>query len=152
MPDTGYFNDDGLQDILNTWLGLSGAARYQLIQSGKVRLFTNNVSVSNATVLGDLTECTSILVPGYAPVSISPANWGAVTIGSHLAQSVATGSFNFTCSGGGTSTSVYGGYITDSTNTYLLSCWNFSAGPYTLINPGDEVKTTPTMTDQSLNT
>lgn len=151
MADTLFVNDDGIQDILNTWLGLSSAPRYQLIQSGYVRLFTNNVTVSKATILSNLTQCTSGLVPGYAPVLLSGASWGTVGVTSHLASSAAAAAFTFTCTGGGTSTQVYGGYITDSSNTYLLACWNFSAGPYTLFNNGDEVECTPTMTEQSLN-
>jgi hypothetical protein len=151
MADTLYVNDDGIQDILNTWLGLSGAARYQLIQTGKVRLFRNNVTVSKATVFANLTEVTSGLVPGYAPITLSGASWGTTSVTSHLASSIAAAAFTFTCTGGGTSTLVYGGYITDSTNTYLLCCWNFASGPYTMFNNGDEIECTPTMTEQSLN-
>lgn len=144
MADTIYICDAGATDKLNGWLGRSAS----LASTGKVRLYSNSVALSKATALGALTETS---FPGYAAISISGASWAAPTVSSHLASSSPTSPFTFTCSGGGSPQTVYGAYITDASNTVLLACWTFASGPYTLTNSGDNVQTSPVMTEQSLN-
>ena len=144
MADTIYLQDSGSTDALNAWLGISASK----MSTGNLHLFQNNVTISDSTTLGGLTEAT---FSGYAAIALSGATWGAVTVTAHVASSVAVASQNFTHNSGGTANTIYGAYITDSTNAVLLAAWNFASGPYVMANNGDEIKTTPTITDQSLN-
>jgi hypothetical protein len=88
----------------------------RLNASGKYyfRLYTNNVTVSTSTVLGDFTEAT---FTGYAAVQGSAVSWSAAALTGHVAFSNA-GNMTFTNSSGSPVT-VYGIFVTDSGKTKL---------------------------------
>lgn len=90
-----------------------------------LRLFSNNVTISDSTVFSDLTECS---FAGYA--AVSPA-WPAPSLTAGVAGTLSP-SATFTYSGG-TSTTIYGAYITDSGNTKLYGACNFS--PAVVLTP-----------------
>ena len=144
MASTIYIVDLGVKDVLNGWLGISTS----LLSAGVLHLYSNNYSPSDSTVIGDLTEAT---FPGYAGNALTGASWNAVTVTSHIASTQLTAASTFRRGTGGSPQTIYGAYITDSTNTYLLAAWEFASGPYTLTNPGDAISTTPQLTSQSLN-
>jgi len=91
----------------------------------KVRLFSNNHAFDHATVLGDLTECAFTGYSAAAPTWTTPALVGVVptTIPSPTGVT-------FTYAGGSTTT-VYGFYLTDSGGTKLYGGSTFPA-PVTL--------------------
>lgn len=91
----------------------------------KVRLFQNNVTVGASTVLSDLTECTFTGYAAAAPTWTTPALSGGVPTTTPSPAGV-----GFTYSGGST-TVVYGMYLTDSAGTKLYGATTFSS-PVTL--------------------
>jgi hypothetical protein len=142
LLDTIFINSGGCQDALTGWSG--GASK---LSAGRLRLFQNNVTVSDATVLSGLTECTAT---GYAAVNLTSASWNAPTFSSPTASMTPVAAFSFTTANASPVT-VYGAYITDSTNTTLLACWNFPAGGFTLPAGGGTITCSPTLTQKSLN-
>lgn len=90
-----------------------------------LRLYKNDPSISDSTVLGGLTECTEA---GYAPVTLYSISW---TISQDM-SGVTTAlysemPFNFT-----TGATVYGYYITSAVGGNLLWVERFSGAPYQL--------------------
>ncbi len=144
MASTMYIVDAGVTDVLNAWLGISTSK----MATGKVRLFSTSVALSDSTVIGDLTEAT---FPGYAAVALTGGSWNAVTVTSHVASTSLTSPASFVYGTPGSPQTIYGAYITDSGNTTLLACWTFASGPYTVQNAGDTINTTPTITAASVN-
>jgi len=144
MSDTMYVNDDGAKTVLEAQLGIAASK----FATGNLHLFSNNITVSDSTLLSAFTEAA---FPGYAAIAIGSGDWNAVTVATHVANTTPTAAFSFVCTGGGPSESEYGWYWTDSTDTYLLACCNFASGPYVMLNNGDTINCTPTMTEQSVN-
>lgn len=86
----------------------------------KLRLFSNNVVVGPTTVLSDLTQAS---FAGYS--AASPA-WGAPALVGTTAQIVPSPTnVDFSYSGGSTTT-VYGAYLTDAANTALFGATTFT--------------------------
>jgi hypothetical protein len=100
-----------------------------------LRLFTNNASLSEATVAGDLTELSG---NGYAAQALTGASWtvteGDPTVAQHPQMT-------FTASGGGWG-NVYGYYITNASGA-LIWAELFSGGPIPISNAGETIKITP---------
>jgi hypothetical protein len=144
MADTLYINDDGIKACLDSITGSAATP----IGAGKLRLFKNNIAVSKATVLANLTEAT---FAGYAAITLASVNWAAATVSGHLATSVDGVPHVFTRSTTGAGETEYGWYITDAGNTKLYACALFSTGPFTVTNSGDTITVNLTLTDQSLN-
>lgn len=101
-------------------------------------LFSNNVTPTNATVLGDLTEMSG---GGYSSVTLTGASW-TVTPGSPSLASYAEQVFAFS-SVPGTPT-VYGYAI--KSGTTLIAVERLPSAPFTVASAGDEVKITPQIT------
>lgn len=93
------------------------------LSSMKLRLFSNNHTVTDATILSDLTECSFTGYAAQSPSWTTPANVA------NVAQTQ-SGTRTFTYSGGSTTT-VYGYYLTDSGGTVLLGAETFTS-PVTL--------------------
>jgi hypothetical protein len=103
-----------------------------------VHLFTNDLTPTKDNVLGDFTELTNVIVPGYAK---STANWFAGVPfrrpdgGWESPSSLADPHFHST----GTipvPTVVYGFFLTDSTDAILLGSGRFDV-PFTFFSNGD---------------
>lgn len=130
VPDVGERN---LLTLLIA--GIAGAG-------AKVKLFSNNFTVIDATVLGDFTEAT---YTGYAAQTLA----GGAVAGSNTAGR-ATASWtqqSYTCTGGSSQT-IYGYYIVDSTGAILYFAENF-ATPVVLSNGGAPLLLTPRLTNKS---
>lgn len=110
----------------------------------KLHLYSNNVTPTTASVLGDFTECT---FAGYAAQSI--VNWTAPSITSHVAT-IGADPLTFTRSTTGTSQNVYGYYVTDAASAVLYWAELDPSGPKVVTNAGDSITITPQITDQSL--
>jgi len=108
---TMTISKEGLQDILGTSSNSVTQADYVF------RALGNNVTITEATILSDLTEATNI-----GNKTLTGANWTQ----SYTTKGVNTytEAFSLTATG---ATTVYGGYITNSANTVLISGGNFSA-------------------------
>lgn len=112
--------------------------------SVRIRLYKNNLTPDEDTVYGDMTECD---FSGYAQVTPS---FGAASVVSHKGKIVDSAARNFTHNGGGTSNTVYGYYVVDSTGTRLLWVERF-ASPITMANSGDQIQLTAAFTANSEN-
>ena len=104
----------------------------------RIHLYTNNITPAEDTVLIDLTEATE---SGYAPIALPNAGWTVST-----ASDITTGvhsqvTFSFT-----ENATLYGYYITDSTDTNLLWLESFDTGPFVLGSGGGNVRVTPRAT------
>lgn len=102
----GIWADQGVQDELDAMKGNSP------LSTAKLRLYKNNVTPTNATVLADLTEAD---FSGYAAQTLV---WGASSITAHIAEAAAA-TLSFTISSG--TQNIYGWYVTNSAGTRLLS-------------------------------
>lgn len=104
-----------------------------------IKLFSNNLTPNNNTVLADVTEVE--ISTGYAPIVLLGDNWGVSTNGA-----VTTATYNdYVTFNFSTETTVYGIYITNSDDE-LLWIERFAVAPY--IYPGTsagELRVTPTI-------
>jgi len=110
------------------------------LQNCKVRLFTNNYTPVDGTVLGDLTEA---IFAGYVAQTI--ANWTTATTVSAKAQTQATVSF---LNSSGSPKDVYGYYLTNAGGSVLLGAERFSAPPISIAD-GNNLVVTVTFTVNS---
>lgn len=104
----------------------------------KLRLFENNYTPVEASVVGDFTEAT---FSGYAAITLTGASWTLTTADPAVADYAQQ---TFTASAAGNS--VYGYYVTNNAGTVLMWAERFTDGPYTITGNGDVVKVTPTFT------
>lgn len=107
-------------------------------QNGVLRLFVSNTTPSDTDTAGTYTEAT---FPGYAAITLTGASWGAASAGTITYGSQQT----FSCTGGGASESVYGYYITQASSGILMWSERDASAPFTVVNSGDQVKLTPTI-------
>ena len=103
------------------------------IDERKLKLYVNDATITTATVVGDLTECTT---SGYAAYALPGASW---TVSWSTDKSIA----NFTVDNTITfaaGVTVYGAYITNAAGTILIGAADFGAGK--TFASGDELKFT----------
>jgi hypothetical protein len=133
------FPDAQVKEII---LGLE--ADLNLYPAGFVmRLYTNNVTPTPQTVLGDLTQALNADIPGYAAVAIT---WDGTPSRSPDGSWIDYGTdapFIATGAGSGANT-VYGWYLTDAANTVLLGAQLLPA-PFTFTLPGDGFRVEPSI-------
>lgn len=140
---TFYVTNPGEAFLLEAAVGKTNVAT-----GFKLKLFKNNVIVSRATVLGDLTEAT---FGGYTAggIGLLVGTWAAATAGSGSGialsekASIAYAQQSWTWSSG--SETIYGFYITDNGGTVLIGVENFSASKL-MSASGDSIKITPILT------
>lgn len=101
----------------------------------KLKLYTNNVTPGEATILSDLTESTGT---GYAAITFTGASW-TVTGG---VASYAEQTFTYT----GAEATVYGYYITNNAGDELIAAELFSDGPYVIPAGGGTINVTASLT------
>lgn len=103
-----------------------------------LKLFSSNTTPAESDVAGTYTEAT---FSGYTAITLTGASWGAASGGS-----IAYAQQTFTHNGGGTSNSIYGYFVIQTTSGTLVYSERDGAAPFTLANNGDNVKITPTIT------
>lgn len=103
-----------------------------------LRLYSNNVTPSEADVAGTYTEVTG---GGYASVTLVPANWG-ITPGDPTQALHPEIIFTFTGSIG----NVYGYFLTQVTSGDLMWAERFTNGPFNITTNGDQIKVTLSIT------
>jgi hypothetical protein len=127
FPNNG--EGDALQYLVNR------AAPENLV----LRLYTSNTTPAEADTAGTYTEATGF---GYAALTLTGASWGAPSEGAPSSIAYAQQTFTFT----GALGNVYGYYLTRATSGRIAYSERFSDGPYNIVNNGDQIKITPTIT------
>lgn len=103
-----------------------------------LRLYSNNLTPTEASVAADFTEVAG---GGYAAIALVAANWTIATAAGVTTAAQPEQVFTFT----GDATDPYGYYITRVDGTVLWA-ERFSDGPYAVTANGDQVKITPKIT------
>jgi hypothetical protein len=101
-----------------------------------LRLYTSNTTPGESDTAGTYTEATG---NGYSSITLTGASWGAASGGS-----IAYAQQTFTFSGA--LGNVYGYYMTQASSGTLVYAERFTDGPYNIVNNGDQIKITPTIT------
>lgn len=127
FPNNG--EGDALQYLVNR------AAPENLI----LRLYTSNTTPAETDIAATYTEATGF---GYSAVTLTGASWGAPSEGAPSSIAYAQQTFTFT----GALGNVYGYYLTRATSGRIAFSERFSDGPYNIVNNGDQIKITPTIT------
>lgn len=111
--------------LLNNLLNISAPTNTIL------HLYSNNLTPSSTTVVGDVTETAS---GGYAAITLTSSSWTVATSGGGITTaSYAEQTFNIT-----TSATIYGYYITNLAGD-LLWLERFTAAPFQLPGSGGQV-------------
>lgn len=114
-----------------------------------MRLYTNDLTPTPANVVGDFTQLTNALVPGYAAVAITwdgtPQRdqlgvWNDYGNDALFAASAAPGAPQI----------VYGWYMTDAANTTLLASGRLAV-PFTYTAAGDGLRLEPRLSLSETN-
>jgi len=136
MP--GVIPDEGEAQVLSIALGKIAA------ESVELRLYTNNKVPALADVAGNYTEMTG---QGYAKVTLAPAAWTITPAdaGTNTPAKGTTTAQVFTFGTAGGPTPVYGYYLVGVTSGKLWGAEQFSDGPYSVANAGDQITITPTL-------
>jgi hypothetical protein len=103
-------------------------------------LFKNDVTPGETD-----TEATYTVADftGYATIQLTAASW---TVTPGAPTSAAYAQQTFTSSAGSQNQAIYGYYLKQRTSGKLVYAERFSDGPYTIVNNGDAIKVTPTIT------
>lgn len=111
--------------LLNNLLNISAPTNTIL------HLYSNNLTPSSTTVIGDVTEVAS---GGYAAITLTSTSWTVATSGGGVSTaSYPEQTFNIT-----TSATIYGYYITNLAGD-LLWLERFTAAPFQLPGSGGQI-------------
>lgn len=95
-----------------------------------LRLYSNNLTPSSTTVLGDITQVTAT---GYSAITLTAATWTVATTLGVTTASYPEQTFNIT-----TAATVFGYYITNVGGD-LLWIERFTAAPFQLPGSGGQI-------------
>lgn len=140
---TLYMADWAIEQSLDLYSGAGGAADLDGCYACLFNL--PSTAVSHSTLLGAITESS---FPGYARIHLNTA-WPASVVTAHVAATTWGATLTWTCTGGSGAQVVYGVYLLNGAGTKLLAIANFDSGPYTIVNNGDAISETLTVTMQS---
>lgn len=102
-----------------------------------LRLFTNNLTPSESTTLGTVTEAVGST--GYAPVTLAGASWTTTQVAGTTTAVYSEQTFSFT-----TAVTVYGYYVTTiGMSPALLWLERFSGAPFILPSGGGQIAISP---------
>ena len=102
-----------------------------------LKLYQNNITPSDTDVASTYTEAN---FTGYSAITLTGASWNAAASGTIAYSAQQT----FTCSGA-SSNNIYGYYVIQTTSTVLLYSERDASAPFAVVNSGDAVKITPTI-------
>lgn len=111
-------------------------AKDTTVKTLTLRLFSNNIAISDTTIATELTEVST--TNGYAPIALSGSSWTASVTGSNLSYPTQTWTFT------GPSGNIYGYYVTNSAGT-LMFAETFPSGPYNVQSNGDVINVNLTL-------
>lgn len=108
-----------------------------------LRIYTNDLTPTRNSVVGDFTQLTNVEVPGY--VATTPT-WDGTPIRTPLGEWEDYGSDSmFAATGSPPSPQIcYGWYLTDAGNTALVAAGRFAV-PFTFVATGDGFRLEPVM-------
>jgi hypothetical protein len=106
-------------------------------QNLQLRLYQNNITPSDTDTTATYTEAN---FTGYAAIALTGASWNAASAGTITYSAQQT----FTCTGASSNT-IYGYYVTQVTSTTLLYSERDASAPFSIVNSGDAIKITPTI-------
>lgn len=95
-----------------------------------VHLFTNDLTPTNTTTIGDLVQASAT---GYLPVTLVSSNWTTTQVAGVTAAVYSERAFSFA-----TSVVAYGYYVTTTSNQ-LLWLERFSGAPYSIPDGGGQI-------------
>lgn len=104
-----------------------------------LRLYTNNITPAETDTAATYTEASG---NGYASVTLTGASWAAPSEGAPSSIGYAQQIFTFT----GNLGNVYGYFMTRASSGRIGLAERFSDGPYNVVNNGDQIKITPSVT------
>ena len=119
----------GAEVILKSLTGVSTTT-----ETLKLKLYSNNFTPTNLSVLTDFTEVTG---GGYTDKSLPSTAW---TLTGNAINTTAQ-IFNFTSGIG----NVYGYYLVGATSGKLIAAEKFTSGPYNIVGSGDSITVTATI-------
>lgn len=99
-----------------------------------LRLFTNNLTPTDSTVIGNITECTAA---GYSAITLTGSSWTVATVSGVSTASYPEQTFTMTATA-----TVYGYYVT-TLGGALLWIERFSGAPFNLPSGGGQISITP---------
>jgi hypothetical protein len=131
-PQALLVPNNGEGDIANGFVGVTTNLTALIL-----RLYKSNTTPAETDTASTYTECDWT---GYSSISLTPASWsvteGAPTRASYSQQT-------FTSTAGSQNQSVYGYYMTRTTNGRIALAERFTDGPYVIVNNGDQIRITP---------
>lgn len=109
-------------------------------QDQKLKLYSNNITPAETDTAATYTEAAWT---GYAFAALAGGTW-SFTSGapSHADYAQQT----FTSSAGSQSAANYGYFVVQTTSGVLMWAERFAGAPYTIVNNGDNIQVTPTIT------
>jgi hypothetical protein len=121
-------------------LALKAILNHTAGQNLVLKLYKSNTTPGETDTEATYTEAD---FTGYSNVTLTGSSWSvsgtAPTTASYAQQT-------FTSSAGSQSQSVYGYYLVQTTSGKLIFAERFSDGPYVIVNNGDAIKVTPSIT------
>jgi hypothetical protein len=103
-----------------------------------LRLFSNDVTPTDTSVVGDLTQVDT--ATGYAPKTLTSANWTTTQVAGVTTAVYSEQTFNFT-----TLVTNYGYYVTDASGN-LLFLERFTGAPFNIPDGGGTISVGPKLT------
>jgi hypothetical protein len=100
-----------------------------------LRLFVNDVVITETTVAADLTESTD---PAYSSITLAGATWTISQVGGETVATYPDQIFNFD-----DAETIYGYYISDQANGHILWGERFPAAPFNIPSSGGTLTLTP---------
>lgn len=105
----------------------------------ELRLFVNNLTLLDTTVLADFTQMST---HGYAAKTLTGGSWSVSTVSGKGEASYAQQTFSFTAAA---AVDVYGYYIVDTGTGKVIQAERFST-PQSVSLSGDAIRITPKIT------
>jgi len=130
LPDSG---EEYLLEVIVNKIATDGSAG---TTGGDriLRLYTNNLTPSDSTVTGDITQATG---SGYAAVTLDGDDWTVATLAGVTTAAHPEVTFTFNAA-----ITIYGYYITTETGD-LIWLERFTGAPFTFPSGGGELAITP---------
>ena len=100
----------------------------------KLRLYTNDYTPVEGSVVGDFTEATAA---GYAAITLTGASWTIATATGVTTATYAQQTFTLTAA-----STDYGYYVTNNAGTQVLWAERFSDAPHSIPSDGGTEKIT----------
>lgn len=106
-----------------------------------LRLFKNDITPAETDTAASYTEAD---FSGYAAITLTGANWAAAVAGAP--SSIAYAQQTFTSNAAQALQNIYGYFMTRAASGRIALAERFVAAPFGIVNNGDFISITPTIT------